>query len=176
MKSKTTFRVFVSAGAALALAATGPAAAAASVSDACPATMAEAQALLQRQGRLPGSADGYPQRYSPAGLNVLGGAPTALRVTNAPNVIWSFAYELPVSYTLGFRRVFEASPPRIAGFTHDCPADSQCRWSASGFGNSGPQPQHAIGQLLEVELRGSYSNPGSYSLACRYLNRRPVRS
>jgi hypothetical protein len=176
MKGSTAFSRFVSAGAALALAATGPSAAAASVSDACPATMAEAQALLQRQGRLPGSAEGYPQRYSPAGLNALGAAPTALYVSNAPNVIWSFAYELPVSYTLNLRRAFEAAPPRIAGFTHHCPANSQCLWSASGFGNDGPQPQHSIGQLLQVDLRGSYSNPGTYSLACLYLNRRPVRS
>lgn len=168
-------RLAVSASVALALAGTCSAAAAASVSDACPDTMAQAQAMLQRQGRLPGAIAGYPQRYSPAGLTVLGGAPAALSVSNEPNVIWSFAYELPVSYTLNFRRAFETSPPRIAGFTFDCPANSQCRWSATGFGSAGPQPQHALGQLLQIDLRGSYSNPGAYSLACLYLNRRPVR-
>jgi hypothetical protein len=176
MARRMALRRLVGASAAFALAGTGSAAVAASVSDACPATMAQAQAMLQRQGRLAGSADTYPHRYSPAGLNVLGGTPASLYVAHEPNAIWSFAYELPVNYSLNYRRAFEAAPPRIAGFTHDCPANSQCRWSASGFGNSGPQPQHAIGQLLQVDLRGSYSNPGTYSLACLYLNRRPVRS
>ena len=90
-------------------------------------------------------------------------------------MIWSFAYALQSSPTLNVRRAFETSPPRGAGFSFRCPANSQCQWSASGFGNAGPQPQHAIGQLLQVEMRHSDSTPGTYSLACLYLNRRPVR-
>ena len=175
MRIRPSFKAIVGAGVSLALAGAGSAALAATVSDACPDTMAEAQAMLARQGRVAGAATGYPQRYSPAGLTVLGAAPTALHVANEPNALWSFAYELQASYELNYRRAFELAPPRIAGFTHDCPANSQCRWNASGFASSGPQPQHALGQLLQVDLRGSYSSPGAYSLACVYLNRRPAR-
>jgi hypothetical protein len=174
MEIGVVFRAVAAAGVSL-LAAAGTAAAGASVSDACPDTMAQAQAMLERQGRLPGPSEASRPRFSPAGLTVLGAAPTALYVGGEPNVIWSFAYELTPGYTLNLRRAFEASPPRIAGFTHDCPANSQCRWSAAGFGNAGPQPQHRLGQLLEVDLRSSYSNPGTYSLACLYLNRRAAR-
>lgn len=174
MKTRSVLKMSAAAAATLAVALSG-AAQAASVSDACPATMAQAQAMLQRQGRLPGGAGGYPQRYSPARVTVLGAAATSLYVAHEPNVIWSFTYELQSSLTLNVRRAFETSPPRGPGFSFDCPANSQCRWSASGFGNSGPQPQHAIGQLLQVDMRQSYSSPGSYSLACLYLNRRPVR-
>lgn len=173
MRTRPALRTMVAAGATLAMATSG-AASAASVSDACPATMAQAQAMLQRQGRLPGGT-GYPQRYSPARVTVLGAAAASLYVAHEPNAIWSFTYELQPPLTLNLRRAFETSPPRGPGFTYNCPASSQCRWSASGFGNAGPQPQHALGQLLEVDMRRSYSSPGSYSLACLYLNRRPVR-
>jgi hypothetical protein len=175
MRLRPTFKAIAGTGVSLALVTTGSAALAATVSDACPDTMAEAQAMLERQGRLAGAATDYPRRYSPAGLNVLGATPTALTVANEPNALWSFSYELQPSFELNYRRAFEQAPPRIAGFTHDCPASSQCRWNASGFASSGPQPQHVLGQLLQVDLRGSYSNPGAYSLACVYFNRRPVR-
>ena len=74
MKTRSALRMIVAAGATLAMATSG-AASAASVSDACPATMAQAQAMLQRQGRLPGGA-GYPHRYSPARVTVLGAPAT----------------------------------------------------------------------------------------------------
>ncbi|HEX8644912.1 MAG TPA: hypothetical protein VF702_13460 [Allosphingosinicella sp.] len=162
------------AGVALALLGGAAAPAAAAGSD-CPPTIAAAQALLARQGRLPGAggAEQYPQRFRPAGLSVLGATPSAVTVMRDPGVMWSFSYELPVNYQHSYRRAFEAAYPTGGGFIYHCPANSQCLWSADGYGANGPQPQHAVGGLIQVGLTGSYSDQGAYTLSCLYLARRP---
>jgi hypothetical protein len=141
----------------------------------CPPTIAAAQAMLARQGRLPGgAAEAYPQFYRPAGLSVLGATPSALRVSRAPGVLWSFSYELPVNYEIGYRRAFAAAYPTGRGFTYHCPANSQCLWTADGYGANGVQPRHVVGNLLQVGLTASYSQEGVYTLECVYVARRPV--
>jgi hypothetical protein len=159
----------VKAGVMLAAVANGAAAAAAGTD--CPPTIAAAQAMLARQGELPNAA-AWPKRYRTEGLSVLGAVPSALRVSRAPGVLWSFSYELPVNYQLGYRRAFAAAYPTGGGFSYRCPANSQCLWSAHGYGANGPQPQHVVGNLLQVGLTASYSQEGVYVMECLYLARR----
>ena len=142
----------------------------------CPPTIAAAQALLARQGRLPGGSDQYPHRYRGAGVNVLGTTPSAITVMREPAVMWSFSYELPVNYQISYRRAFAAAYPTGNGFTYHCPANNQCLWSADGYGANGPQPQHPVGNLIQVGLTASYSSEGTYTLSCLYLHRRPARN
>lgn len=139
----------------------------------CPPTIAAAEAMLARQGRVPSPA-AWPQLYRTEGLAVLGQTPSALRVSRAPGVLWSFSYELPVNYRAGYRRAFEAAYPTGRGFTYRCPANSQCLWTADGYGADGVQPHHQVGLLLQVGLTGSYSNEGVYTLECLYVARRPA--
>ncbi|MEA3015905.1 MAG: hypothetical protein QOI38_627 [Sphingomonadales bacterium] len=161
--------------AGVAVAAVANAAGAAAAGTDCPPTIAAAEAMLARQGRVPGAtAEAYPQRYRTTGLRVLGATPSVLRVSRAPGVLWSFSYELPVNYEIGYRRAFEAAYPTRGGFTYNCPANRQCLWSADGYGADGVQPQHVVGNLLQVGLTASYSNEGVYVLECVYVARRPA--
>ncbi|MEA3041992.1 MAG: hypothetical protein QOC65_1481, partial [Sphingomonadales bacterium] len=122
-------------------------------------------------GQLPNAA-AWPRRYRTEGLSVLGATPSALRVSRAPGVLWSFSYELPVNYQLGYRRAFAAAYPTGRGFTYHCPANSQCLWTADGYGAGGVQPHHGVGNLLQVGLTASYSQEGVYTMECLYLARR----
>lgn len=175
MRAKGVFGVALKAGAALAVLANMAAPAAAQAGRDCPPTIAAAEAMLARQGRVPGGAggDAYPRLYRTAGLSVLGQTPSALRVSRAPGVLWSFSYELPVNYLAGYRRAFEAAYPTGRGFTYRCPANRQCLWTADGYGIDGVQPHHQVGNLLQVGLTASYSQEGVYTLECLYVARRP---
>ena len=164
--------LFLQAGLALAGMASASAASARQVAPDCPATMAAAQAMLQRQGRLPGSPAGYPQRYRPDGLRVLGLEPTALYVAHVPGVIFSFTYELPAQFQVSVRRAFESAYPSAGRYTLSRVSMGQTSWRVEGCCSNGPQPQHPVGSLLEVDLRSSYGNEGAYSLACVYYGRR----
>jgi hypothetical protein len=159
------------AGAALAALANGAAPAAAQAGRDCPPTIAAAEAMLARQGQLPNAA-AWPRRYRTEGLRVLGQTPSALRVSRAPGVLWSFSYELPVNYQAGYRRAFEAAYPTGRGFTYHCPANRQCLWTADGYGANGVQPHHVVGNLLQVGLTASYSQEGVYTVECLYVARR----
>ena len=159
------------AGVAFAVLANMAAPAAAQAGRDCPPTIAAAEAMLARQGRVPSPA-AWPQLYRTEGLSVLGQTPSALRVSRAPGVLWSFSYELPVNYQAGYRRAFEAAYPTGRGFTYHCPANSQCLWTADGYGIDGVQPHHAVGNLLQVGLTASYSQEGVYTLECLYVARR----
>lgn len=137
----------------------------------CPTTVTAARALLARQGKQ-SQGDAYPQRFNAQGLTVLGVSPTAVTVAREPGILWSFSYELQSSYEVSPRRNFAAAYTSGSGFNFHCPANSQCLWSADGFGINGPPPRHPLGTLLQVGLTSSYSNPGAYTLECLYLIRR----
>lgn len=173
MRTRRVYGAALKAGAALGALANGAGAGAQAPGD-CPPTIAAAEAMLARQGLVPGAAgEQYPRRYRPDGLRVLGATPSAVSVMREPGVMWSFSYTLPVNYELGYRRAFAAAYPTGGGFIYHCPANSQCLWSADGYGANGPQPQHAVGSLIQVGLTGSYSEQGVYTLGCLYLARRP---
>ncbi len=134
----------------------------------CPLSMADARALLQRQGQI--SANAVQVSHRTNGLSVLGVAPDRLTAQATPTVLWSLGYGLESRIGANHRTAFATmSAPR--GFTYECvtASGSQCRWLAPGFGNSGPQPQHRVGQLLQIQLTRNLS--GGYTLECTYYAR-----
>ena len=134
----------------------------------CPLSMADARALLQRQGQIAANAVQVSHRTN--GLMVLGVVPDRLTAQVRPTVLWNLGYGLESRIGANHGTAFATmSAPR--GFTYECvtASGSQCRWQAPGFGNSGPQPQHRVGQLLQIQLTRNLG--GGYTLACTYYAR-----